>query len=302
VWAITSYYNPARFKRRLPNYRIFRENLGIPLVTVEQSFDGTFELTPEDADVLIQISGGAVLWQKERLLNLALKSVPANEQYVAWIDCDVLFERPDWAEEATRQLAHSQALQLLSHQVDLKPEDHYSNFDYKGTPASGLGIVHMVRESGESVLPAPGQNRRSFAWGLAWAARRELLERHGLYDGMIVGGGTRAVVNAMYGEFDNIAATFKFNEPYLEHYMNWAEPFSRDVGGKIGHVEGRLYHLWHGHLENRNYANRYQELANFNFQPSDIFIGANGAWHWSKPKPALEEYLLSHFIKRAEDG
>jgi hypothetical protein len=55
VWAITSYYNPARFKRRLPNYRIFRANLGVPLVTVELSFDGHFELTEKDADVLVQI-------------------------------------------------------------------------------------------------------------------------------------------------------------------------------------------------------------------------------------------------------
>lgn len=51
-------------------------------------------------------------------------------------------------------------------------------------------------------------------------------------------------------------------QPYLEHYMDWAAPFSREVDGKISHVEGLLYHLWHGHLENRNYANRYRELAN----------------------------------------
>jgi hypothetical protein len=42
-------------------------------VTVELSFDGRFELAGSDADILIQLSGGAVLWQKERLLNLALK-------------------------------------------------------------------------------------------------------------------------------------------------------------------------------------------------------------------------------------
>ena len=44
MWAITSYYNPVRYKRRLSNYRMFRANLGIPLVTVELSFDDKFEL------------------------------------------------------------------------------------------------------------------------------------------------------------------------------------------------------------------------------------------------------------------
>ena len=62
MWAVTSCYNPAQFKRRLANYKIFRANLGVPLVTVELSFNGHFELTESDADILIQISGGAVLF------------------------------------------------------------------------------------------------------------------------------------------------------------------------------------------------------------------------------------------------
>ena len=72
MWAMTSYINPMRYKRRFTNYKMFREKLGIPLVTVELSFDGHFELTDKDADILIQISGGAVLWQQNRLLNVAL--------------------------------------------------------------------------------------------------------------------------------------------------------------------------------------------------------------------------------------
>src|SRR5215471_14570554 len=100
MWAMTSYYNPVRYKRRLSNYRIFRENLGVPLITVELSFNGQFELTEEQADILIQISGGAVLWQKERLLNVALQAVPSSCNKVAWLDCDILFDTPNWIEAA----------------------------------------------------------------------------------------------------------------------------------------------------------------------------------------------------------
>jgi hypothetical protein len=303
VWAITSYYNPAGFKGRLPNYRIFRENLGIPIVTVELSFDGRFELAQNDADVLIQISGGAVLWQKERLLNVALGSVPSSAKNIAWIDCDVLFERPDWADEARKQLDEFNVVQLLSHQVDLGPEDHHTNFDYRDTPPSGRGIVSMARESALSdALPTPGQNRRSFAWGLAWAARRHILRDHGLYDAMIVGGGTRALVSAMYGQFDKIIEAFQLTPARQRHYLEWARPYHQAIGGRVGHVDGRLYHLWHGKLENRNYANRYQGLVDFSFEPSDIAIGANGAWQWARSKPALEAFLVNHFINRAEDG
>ena len=51
MWAITSYYNPVGYRRRLANYGLFRANIGVPLVTVELSFDDRFELTDQDADI-----------------------------------------------------------------------------------------------------------------------------------------------------------------------------------------------------------------------------------------------------------
>ena len=35
---------------------------------------------------------------------------------------------------------------------------------------------------------------------------------------------------------------------------------------------------------------------------ADIAIGANGAWHWARPRPDLEDFLRRYFIGRAEDG
>src|ERR1700682_329130 len=167
MWAITSYYNPARSKRRWTNYRIFRRNLGVPLLTVELSFDGHFELEETDADILIQTSGGAVLWQKERLLNVAIQSVPPAVSHIAWIDCDVIFERTDWMDEAKTQLKDFKVVQLFSNLVDLGPEDHCSNFDYQNTPPSGRGIVSLVNavKSRKPDLTPPEKNRRSHAWG-----------------------------------------------------------------------------------------------------------------------------------------
>ncbi|HEY8118550.1 MAG TPA: hypothetical protein VIE91_04865, partial [Methylophilaceae bacterium] len=54
-WAVTSYFNPAGWQRRRHNYNTFRHHLSIPLLTVEFSSDGQFELGPQDADLLIQI-------------------------------------------------------------------------------------------------------------------------------------------------------------------------------------------------------------------------------------------------------
>ena len=93
LWAITSYFNPMRYGRRLANYRLFREHLPLPLITVELSFGGQeeFDLREGEADVLIQLRGQDVLWQKERLLNVGLGALPSECTKVVWFDCDVVF-------------------------------------------------------------------------------------------------------------------------------------------------------------------------------------------------------------------
>jgi len=83
------------------------------LVTVELAFDGQFELTSGDADQLIQLSGGDIMWQKERLLNIALGAVPDKVEDLAWIDCDLVFESPDWPEAARRALKSDNVIQLF---------------------------------------------------------------------------------------------------------------------------------------------------------------------------------------------
>ena len=119
LWAITCYFNPSAYKRRLENYHTFRQYLAVPLVTVELSFDGNFQLQHDDADILVQLHGGAVLWQKERLLNIALKSVPDACDKIAWLDCDVVFESGDWAERTIRALDQFALLHLFEERHEL---------------------------------------------------------------------------------------------------------------------------------------------------------------------------------------
>src|SRR5437868_14501260 len=103
LWAITSFFNPAGYQRRLRNFHQFRRHLGVPLLAVELTFgDARPALSRGDADILVECSDGDVMWQKERLLNLAVERLPASCRYVAWIDCDLIFDNDDWP-RATRE-------------------------------------------------------------------------------------------------------------------------------------------------------------------------------------------------------
>ena len=137
---------------------------------------------------------------------------------------------------------------------------------------------------------------------MAWAARKALIEAHGLYDALIIGGGDRAMLLAMYGQFDKEKTLHCLNVSQEEHYLRWARPYYRAVAGKIGNVSGRIYHLWHGDVFKRNYAGRHRLLAGFDFEPDlDLAIGPEGAWQWARSRPELQNFLLDYFHSRAED-
>ena len=305
MWALTSYFNPVRYKQRLSNYRIFRSNLNIPLVTVELSFDGEFELAKNDADVLIQLSGGAVLWQKERLLNIGIKSIPSAVKNFAWIDCDILFARSDWAKEAEEQLNERyNIVQLFSKAIYLNKVDSGERLsDYASYP-SVPGLVALCRK--DNILPldrlaVSPQGAIVFNPGLAWAAKTEIFAKYGFYDLAIIGAGDLYVANSAFGTMNSLIKLHSLNEPRAESYLQWGMPFHQMVASKVGYVPGEIYHLWHGDAENRNYRDRFKVLADFN-PDADVYVGDNGAWQWTKPKLALAEQLKAHFVNRREDG
>jgi hypothetical protein len=288
---------------------MFRANLGAPLVTVELSFDGRFELTDQDADVLIQLSGGALLWQKERLLNLALKAVPSNATNIAWLDCDVILKRSDWVDEAKSQLKEFKVIQLFSEAVHVNSEDYEKKSDHFNGYASVPGIVSLsnARElmslgrQEQEHLKFVSKKEEIYKMGLAWAANRRLLEDHGFYDASIVGSGDRLMVSAMYGRFEDSTKLFLFKGTRQQHYLRWAVPFHRSVAERLGYLSGTIYHLKHGELKNRQYLARHEQLVGLGFDPDfDIRIGANGAWQWARPRPDLEEFLRNYFISRDE--
>jgi hypothetical protein len=305
-WAITCHFNPAGYRRRLQNFRIFRKRLKVPLVVVELSYGSEFELQEQDADILIQLRGGAVLWQKERLLNLALQALPGDCRYVAWLDCDVLFGSDDWAESAVRLLDRFAIIQLYRNVHYLLP--------HRSTPEVATAEVEFTRPSAafsiSSGLPATlaightlDTREGTSATGFAWASRRELLDRHGFFDACILGGGDRAMTCAANHCFDEIMKRHYWNRRQRDRYLAWAEPFYETVRAETGYLDVDIFHLWHGNVHERGTRTRHQGLQRFQFDPfADIAIDANGCWRWNSEKPAMHDYVSGYFSSRREDG
>lgn len=299
LWAITSYFDPTGRKLRLPNYREFRRRLQVPLVAVELSFDGRFDLTRDDAEILIQVRGGSILWQKERLLNLALQALPSSCDIVAWIDCDGIFLRPDWPDEVRRQLNKAALVHLFERL-------YYVPANYRGDLAhlaelqpsyQSVGCCFQTRTLDLENFAKAGSNKlHKNVPGMAWAAKRSTMQAHGFYDGFVLGGGDKALFAAACGRSVEFSESFAAGLRARVHYLAWAERFYEATHGQIGYIEGDIFHLWHGELAHRGYITRHIQFAPFGFDPyADIALTKDGVWHWSSEKPEMHDFVRDYF-------
>jgi hypothetical protein len=302
-WGITCYFNPVGYRRKLPNYRLFRQRLTIPLLTIEFSPTGTFELSAGDADILVQVRDGDVMWQKERLLNLGATRLPLECDHVAWLDCDIIFERSDWAPAAIEELKRSSLCQLFRtiHQLRpgtapeaIGPGASYVSHESAGSAAASGLTIPVAR----STTQAPNPYRR----GHAWCARRDLIARHGLYDCNILGGGDNMILFAVTGQAEEFLARGNISAAHAGHYRDWLLRFRGDAKG-IGCIEGDLYHLWHGDLEKRRYFVRGEILSSAGYDPAtDIVLSPDGCWRWNSLKVNMHRRVREYFEEREEDG
>ena len=306
LWAITSYFNPIGYRRRLANFRIFRQQLRLPLVAVELAYGREFELEAGDADILIQMRGGAVLWQKERLLNVALKALPSECDKVAWLDCDIIFATNDWADAAISLLEKFPIIQLFRqvHNVGAQwvpGTAHPSQIEFT-RPSAASSMASGV--PAKTCLGHLIDNRKiTSAPGFAWAARRDLLDRHNFFDACIVGGGQRAMACALTNCLEELMERHLMNEHERKCYITWAEPFYDSVRTEMAFVDVEIFHLWHGDVGRRRSLERLVDFQRFQFDPcTDIRIASNGCWQWSTDKHEMHEYVRDYFAFRMEDG
>lgn len=301
--AITCYYNPANYVSRRVNFEIFAEKLeqsNVPLTIVECIFPGQeFSLDNEKYDV-IRLRSNDVLWQKERLLNVALKRLPKNTTGVIWPDADVLFDNPNWVNDLERQLEITPVIQPFERVVRLNPgfvndsesdsvEESYNGFGYNtSTYADALT---------KGTFLAHGHT------GFVWAARYDFLRRFGFYDYAIAGAGDDLMAHAFTGTYESPCVKKLLpNATQWKHYRDWAEKVA-EVSNKVGYISGKLFHLYHGTVANRKYVQRHEDVSNLGYNPyTDLKVNTNGCWEWTNSAPRqLKEYFNEYFSERKED-
>jgi hypothetical protein len=323
LWVITSYFNPANYARRLRNFKAFRRLLDAPLLVVELAAPGAHQLTRDDADIVVSLTGEDGLWQKERLLNLACSELPAHVDYVAWIDSDLVFEDRDWPSQAIARLeADGGMLQLFDTVLHLPPQlapETAARADCRQAEPmlAGVAIARSVASQAFEVnerklstarlAPDLASYNRVIdhhnCYGMAWAAARKTLDRCGLYDRNVIGGGDAVHAFAALSGLDAYWSLRANTPAQKDDIRAWAQSAgAAGLFARLDSLPGRAYHLWHGSLRNRGYRNRYDILSRHDFDPGrDLVKAANGAWAWRDPDSAMARDVRDYFFSRRED-
>jgi hypothetical protein len=327
-WVITTYFNLTNGSRRRANYHCFRRQISVPLLTVEWSPDRDFQLTEGDADVLLQVGGGDLMWQKERLLTMAVAALPDHVKYVAWIDCDVLFENVNWADEAAEALSGNRVVQLFreigfpdaqeSARLIASPAPKLDNAALLNLPTRPSYLSQFLQFREDVVRIDLGRRTQSAilsnadilerpAHGFAWAAQASFLRDIGLYDRCIVGSGDMhfcyGVAGLAQGFIQSqreIGVAFYGDCP---SYRHWASRVAASCAGRLGCVGGRILHLFHGEMRERQYIQRIDNLLPFALDLDEDICAADGnPWSWKRDRSALNAYFLKYMRDRNEDG
>ena len=301
VCVITTYYNPCRWQTRRLIYDQFMRGMaevGAPVITVECAFgDMPFEL-PE-AEGVIQVRSQSLVWQKERLLNLAASWLPASCRYIAWIDADIVFENWNWVNDLERVLRKHQVaqvwetcLRLGKGNIETLPPDRVVSF--AAVMTNHPQMLHAGR------YDAHGHT------GYGWAMRREIFDWVGLYEHAICGSADHFMAHAIYGQYGFcIENALKHDVRQITHLQAWGTRFYAMTQGSLGCVPGEIRHLWHGDATNRRYFLRMHDITDLGYNPwSDLHIAPGRPIEW-KPgldKPGLKEYFTNYFASRREDG
>jgi len=292
LWGLVAYFNPLHWHCRKRNYEIFCSLIGIPLITVELATDGRFELDGKLSAILVRLGEGDIMWQRERLVNIGFHYLPVHCEAVAILDCDSIFANANWATATLDALSRYQIVQPFSQIVYLSQNDPMPR------PSSDSQALLQSEPMGPQT-----RNGRVRTLGGVWVARKNILDKCGLYDACILGGADEAILAAAKGEFQRCTRVLRMCSAQARHYLRWAEQFYNEVRGELGCLRSTLYHLWHGHKISRRYRERHSILSNYSFDPdADIVITASGPWKWNSKKHRLHEQVTNYFRSRKEDG
>lgn len=308
LYVITPIFNSQRYRSRWRLYENFAkqvEDAGGILYTVEVAFGNReFSITQPDNVRHIQLRARDELWLKENMLNIAISRLPSDWLYVATIDADIQFTRPDWVGETIQKLQHYHIVQMFSHAIDLGPR-YEPIMNHKGFMYCYLNNIPKNSHIPCYYYNLPGSKDSVIKYhpGFAHAYRRSAINYlGGLVDFCPTGAADNHMCHAFIGKvLDSIHP--QMDKSYKDKLLIWQARAEKYIQRNIGYVDGTILHYWHGKKVDRRYWDRWKILTGNKFNPDlDLKRDHQLLWQFSERNYKLRDEIRIYFSLRNEDS
>ena len=306
LYVITPIFNPAGYASRYALYWAFAQYLqqfkNVVHCTVELS-SGKFYITDPSNPNHVQVYGDEPIWYKENLINIGVASLPKDAKYIAWIDPDVIFTNPYWADETIALLKQNPIVQLYSTNITLD-----ANYERVYEDVVGLAKALDTDPKFKSSL-VPYMDGSWFIGhpGFAWASTMDWWRAvGGLLDICICGSADSYISRSVLGrvvdgtpEGNNCIMTSDWYATVREYEARCQAYNQVDT---IPYINNMVIHYWHGSLKDRNYDTRHNILKDYGYSPSlHVYKNKQGVIQLRGCED-LKQILQAYFNSRNEDG
>ncbi len=307
--------NPCNYKRRIELAKIFISHMlktkDVRLYIVECIYPGLgqteYQLTEAGNPNHLQLTAETVLWTKENMINLGVqKLLPTDYKAFAFLDADLRFDNPLWAEETLIKLRKCDVLQPFETGYNL---NHINKID----KASEMlySYCHLWKKNNmanNTKNPKSNEllNIKKELWhhGWGWAMTRVAYEKmNGLYDLGIVGGGDTILAKSL-----TVPNYMNTNDLFMKCPIEFRKSLydyqQRCAGLKVDYVSGMVYHYYHGSFANRKYTDRWNIIIYYRYNPY-LFLTRNecGMYKATQFFPVgMQKIILKYFEERNEDN
>ncbi len=301
--------NPIRYASRLRLANEFIERMlaepDVDLTVVEHAFgERPFEITDQPSIRLVQVRGNehSELWIKESLIRKGVQALPHSAKYIAWIDADIQFLRPDWAAETVHALQHYAVVQPWSHSIDLGPQQQIIANE-TGQEVDKSYCAAWEDGDLDETDSAEGYTRKNVRshYGFAWAMRTDVYDRiGGPIDWLVTGAADYHIALAFAGRlwYDD-----RMTPGYQRRLRTFQQRCDEHVRTNIGCVRGTIAHGWHGPKKQRSYLGRFQIITDSKFDPDhDLTMDWQGIPVLTGTNTVLRDGLRRYLRARNEDS
>jgi hypothetical protein len=271
-------FNPAKTTKIIQNYRTVVDILKsqkLPVFTIELVYP---DRSPEIQDAF-HVTGNSYMFNKENLYRILETKLPPCYTKLAFIDADIVFNKPSWYYLASSLLDTHDVIHLFD-------ECHWLNPSNTEITLTRKSVLYMKEI----------QYNSNYHPGFAWAMRRDWYNKVGFFDYGVSGSGdTLSVIGWMKKE---ISPKFKsLAYPLKEKFAEFQEHPSPRITFLKNHT---VKHLYHGCRTNRQYVERHK-LLDVNCSIDELLKkNSQGVFEWTDLE-LWNPKFLKYFISRNDD-